>query len=70
MTKVIIFKGDKSIEREIKLDSPLPLSDLLDKIGVSREEVGFAICKSDFISKDDLVNPDDEVRIFPPLGGG
>ena len=26
--------------------------------------------RQDFISMDDLVNPDDEVRIFPPLGGG
>jgi len=40
MAKVIIFKGNKLIEREIKLDSPFPLGDLLDKIDVSREEVG------------------------------
>ncbi|MDR9770052.1 molybdenum cofactor biosynthesis protein [Acetomicrobium sp.] len=69
MAKVIIFKGNKLIEREIKLDSPFPLGDLLDKIDVSREEVGFAICKSDFISMDDLVNPDDEVRILSSFRG-
>jgi len=70
MTKVIVFKGDRVVEHLVKLDRVVTLGDILNIVNISREEVGFAICRSKYISLDDPVKPEDEVRIFPPLGGG
>ncbi len=70
MAKVIIFQGNELIEEYVELNSPVTLRELIAKIGLPRESIGFAICKSNFIAFDDLVDVDDEVRIFPPLGGG
>jgi len=70
MAKVIIFQDNELVEKYVKLDSPVTLKELIAEIGVPKESIGFAICKSNFIALDDLIDVDDEVRIFPPLGGG
>jgi molybdopterin synthase sulfur carrier subunit len=70
MAKVIVFSGDRLMEHIVELDRAVTLGYILNKVNISREEVGFAICRSKYICLDDLVNPEDEVRIFPPLGGG
>ncbi len=70
MVKVIVFSGDRLTEHIVELDRAVTLGYILNKVNISREEVGFAICRSKYIFLDDLVNPEDEVRIFPPLGGG
>lgn len=70
MAKVIIFQDNELVEKYIELDSPIKLRELLAKLGIPKESIGFVICKSNFAALDDLIDVDDEVRIFPPLGGG
>jgi sulfur carrier protein ThiS len=56
---------------EIELPSPKPLSQVLDEIGIPIGEVNLIVVNKELVDLPEaIVKNDDEVRIYPPIGGG
>ncbi len=59
-------------KREMVLDArqPIPLTTLLDQLGVPHEEVGIIVRNGKVGAIDCLIHEEDVVELFPILSGG
>jgi molybdopterin converting factor small subunit len=56
---------------EIELKEPAPLSVVLSDLGIPIAEVHLAVVNGEAVVPDEaLISGQDEVKLFPPLGGG
>ncbi len=71
MVKIIDCTGNEQKIFEVNIDSRAKLKEVLERLGVCLDyKNALFICDRKFISLEDFVLPDDEVRIIPPLSGG
>ena len=66
---LIEMAGDK---KELIVDARQPalLAELLDRLGVPKEQVGIIIRNGRWEVMDCMINEDDVVELFPVLSGG
>jgi sulfur carrier protein ThiS len=56
---------------EIELHEPRLLRDVLEELGIPIPEVNLTVINKELVDLDQaIVNNQDEVRIYPPMGGG
>lgn len=56
---------------EIELPVPRPLNDLLSELGIPLGDVNLVVINHELVDlADAVVKDEDEVRIYPPIGGG
>lgn len=55
----------------IDLVGPMPLPDLLRRLGIPPAEVHLAAVNGQAIEPSEaVIHPGDEIRLYPPIGGG
>jgi sulfur carrier protein ThiS len=66
---LIEMAGDK---KELTIDArqPVLLEELLDRLGVPKEQVGIVIRNGRWEVMDCMIHEDDVVELFPVLSGG
>lgn len=57
-------------ELSFKIEKPKQLKDILEKIGLSTDEVGMVIRNNRWSPLDSIIEENDEIEIFPNLDGG
>ena len=55
---------------DLELSEGTTLQELVDKLGIPREEAKVAFVNGRAQEPDFVLQPGDEVGIFPPIGGG
>lgn len=56
---------------EIDLASPKPLDEVLEQLGIPASEVHLTVVNRELVELGQvMVTNEDEVRIYPPIGGG
>ena len=55
---------------EVDLPEGATMADLLDRLGLPEQEVKVTFVNGRIRSGDWILQPDDEVGVFPPIGGG
>lgn len=73
MIRVYLFGSllkEKGLPRgcpaEIPLAAPLPLAEVLDRLGLPPEKVQVALVNHRAVPREGLVQPGDRVALFPP----
>ena len=62
--------GDTSKSFEYKLPEGNTVQDLMDEIGLPRDDVKIVFINNKKVTFDTVLNDNDEVGIFPPIAGG
>jgi sulfur carrier protein ThiS len=56
---------------EIELPEPRLLSEVLEELGIPAAEVSLTVVNQELVELNDaIVTNEDEVRLYPPIGGG
>ncbi|HHV18084.1 MAG TPA: hypothetical protein GXZ27_04420 [Thermoanaerobacterales bacterium] len=55
---------------EINIDQQVPLTEILDKLGIPEEQVGMVIKNGKWAPKSCNVSNNDTIELFPQLSGG
>jgi sulfur carrier protein ThiS len=56
---------------DVELNEPTRLIEVLDRLGIPAAEVHVASVNGEAVNLQEVwVQPDDEVKLFPPVGGG
>lgn len=56
---------------EVELTEPRPLRQLLEELGIPIGEVNLTVVNKELVELEEaVVKNEDEVRIYPPMGGG
>lgn len=66
--------GDKKAPQhwvEVDLTGPTTLPDILQRLGIPPAEVHLAAVNGQAVEPAEaMIHPGDEIRLFPPIGGG
>jgi sulfur carrier protein ThiS len=56
---------------EIELAGPQPLREVLEQQGIPSAEISLTVVNRELVELDEaVVSNEDEVRLYPPIGGG
>jgi sulfur carrier protein ThiS len=56
---------------ELALEAPQRLSELLERLGIPAPEISLVVLNGELVELQEAwVAQDDEVRLYPPVGGG
>lgn len=56
---------------EVEINKPVRLSEVLSRLGIPVADIHLAVVNGQLVELDEAVVADrDEVKIFPPVGGG
>jgi sulfur carrier protein ThiS len=56
---------------EVELSEPAPLPEVLERLGIPPAEVHLVVVNGLAVDPAEaVVHPQDEVRLYPPIGGG
>ena len=65
------YAPDKQSRLEIRLDEPVPLMALLERLKIPTAEIAVATVNQKAVELEDAqVSDGDSVELFPPVGGG
>ncbi|MDZ7699108.1 MAG: MoaD/ThiS family protein [Deltaproteobacteria bacterium] len=56
--------------REVTLDAPLSVADLCRQLGIPTDQVKIVMVNGKHASQDHMLQGDERVALFPPVGGG
>jgi len=73
MIKVKLFATlRKNLGKELDFEyrEDLKIQDVIDELGIDREKVSIMLIKGVHQKADALLNDNDELHLFPPVGGG
>ena len=64
------FASDRQRQQSWETPSPLPIREIMDKLGLKDEEVGLISVNGVLSEPDELVHPGSRLCFFPHMSGG
>ncbi|MFO7908318.1 MAG: MoaD/ThiS family protein [Planctomycetota bacterium] len=65
-----VLRNGRFRDREMELPSGSSLGDVMDAIGIPREEISLPLINGRYSSMEDQLEDGDVLSVFPSVGGG